>query len=223
MNQFTYFHSKTNYLGRKIVLTLISLMFFISILLQISMYFVFFNRIQAEYDYIASGESALYWSVNKILNASTTFQLKEIFWSLNSLVIIFSCIILAFLITMQVQLYRQRANGDKLFIYLFILIPTVFFLLFAINALQPGLVFRGIFRQRNGNDVLINLPIKDKINYSSCWVSMIFAFISIILIIYAKKLFGFIQKDKILNKQLPDTKELKNKIKNILNSNQLSK
>ncbi|SYV91261.1 Uncharacterised protein [Mesomycoplasma hyorhinis] len=52
---------------------------------------------------------------------------------------------------------------------------------------------------------------------------MIFAFISIILIIYAKKLFGFIQKDKILNKQLPDTKELKNKIKNILNSNQLSK
>lgn len=222
MNNKFFFDSKYNYLARKILLALISIVFLIIIILQFSMFSTFSNRITIEYDWIVSSkiENIPFQPVDKILQSSTSYQLKDIFYSLNSLTIIFSFIILALLVYIQIRLYKQVSNGDKLFIYLFVLIPVVFVFLFAINSLQPDKVFRLVnFEDPDTGELkLIQQPIQDKINYTRCWISMIFAFICIILIIITKKKLGFINKDKILQKSLINTQELKENIRNILKS-----
>ncbi|MCU9938961.1 hypothetical protein NW066_00280 [Mycoplasmopsis felis] len=220
MNKFKYFDSKYNYLRRKILLGILSFFFFIILILQFTMFNRFAQRIEIEYNFISSGESSAGLSIQEIYNLSTAYKLKELFTWLNSLVVFTTFMILFILSFIQYLIYTNKSNGDKHFKLLFYLIPLVFVLMFLINALQPTEVTRGkyIFSENESNWIIFAEKISNKMNYTTSWISMILAFISIILVIVAKKSFGFIQKDIILNSLPPETEDLKKEIKYILDN-----
>ncbi|MGZ9762977.1 hypothetical protein ACXYRP_01620 [Mycoplasma sp. 5912] len=217
-----YFDTKNNYLERKIYLAIISVFLAIVIILQATLYTRFYAQIQLEYNYILNSDTAAGFTPAQVYANSPSYQLKEVFWSLNSISIFLSLVALLTLIYMQVMLYKNKSNSDKTFIYLFALIPAIFIALFFINALQPDQTFKNNYTLIITDNAKSYTPIQTgdlpRINYTTSWIAMILAFICIVLIIVAKKRYGFVKKDKILATKAHDTQKLKVEINALLNN-----
>ncbi|WP_027120983.1 hypothetical protein [Mycoplasma leonicaptivi] len=213
---------QNNYLKRKVLLITLLIFSFSILVISLNLIFKLSDRIQTELNWISSGDISQSYTLEEKLKLSETNSLWTLFNSMNSIVIVLSIINIFIILFMLFLIYTNKSNADKYFRILFWTIPIIFILLFFIISLQPAEVKRI-------NLVLLSKPSESKtsvssleiisqgeslskISYAEVWLAMILAFLSIFVVISAKKSLGFVTKDFILAKKLIDTSKLKKQL-----------
>ncbi|UWV80716.1 hypothetical protein RRG46_00675 [Mycoplasmopsis cynos] len=215
----------TNYLKRKIFLSILFVLLLIVFIFQLVMVDKFITRITYEYNYIKEGTSSKNWADELVYKNSESYQLRYVFHSLNSIILILTLISLVLVFISLLSLFLNIDNGDKYYPYLTWIIPISFILLFFLLSLQPENINK-VDEIQIKSEVKGEPPTKGikkvpgiPFGYELVWSSMLLQFANIFIISIAKKSYGFITKDFILQKKPQETanlyKELQNKIKEI--------
>ncbi|TDV24214.1 hypothetical protein BCF59_0165 [Mycoplasmopsis mustelae] len=209
-----------NYLARKALLAVITFFFVCIVVLQATLFTRFYQQMQAEYYYLLNSDGAVNLTVQQIYDASPSYQIREMFWILNSLTIFFSLISIMILTYMQVIIYTNKGNADSNFMLLFWIIPLVFILLFFVNALKPAKTFLTTYAPTDYGLKPISIGELGEINYITSYIAMALAFVNIVFIIMAKKRFGFVSKDKIIATKPHSVEDLRIRIDQLLENQQ---
>ncbi|WP_223211515.1 hypothetical protein [Mycoplasmopsis edwardii] len=208
--------TETNYLKRKIFVSLLIVLLSLILFFQIIMFARFFAWTDFEYEHIKTGQLSSSWSDEEVRKNSPAYQLIYIFSVLNSVTILLSLVSIVLLSIVLINLFRNKSNGDSYLRILIWIIPIIFIILFFVIALQPQAVYKiNIVSTLNEHDEEELRPRKvapRQLSYKLIWFSMFIAFSNIFWIALAKKTFGFITKDKILAKQEHETTMLKEEI-----------
>ncbi|MCU9936869.1 hypothetical protein NWP96_07520 [Mycoplasmopsis cynos] len=196
----------TNYLKRKIFLSILFVLLLIVFIFQLVMVDKFITRITYEYNYIKEGTSSKNWADELVYKNSESYQLRYVFHSLNSIILILTLISLVLVFISLLSLFLNIDNGDKYYPYLTWIIPISFILLFFLLSLQPENINKVDEIQievegeppTKGIKKVPGIPF----GYELVWSSMLLQFANIFIISIAKKSYGFITKDFILQKNL---------------------
>ncbi|ADE19820.1 hypothetical protein [Mycoplasma crocodyli] len=208
----------SNYKKRKIIIFLISLFIFISITLLVLQTVDYILRIPFEKEWALGGvfksgitEAEKLKTIEKQLHSQNLLKFYSILMSILLALLMISFISL---IVGQIKLYANKSNSNiELKISIFALSTALLFG-FVFLSMQPIDVTRTIYSEElkfNITDIL------ERISYTKGFVAYALILVSFILNLSAKKKFGFITNDVIINKEFKDTKFIEEEINAILN------